>query len=134
MTTSLYFFILYDRPEKISDNDISFVVPEKQSEIPECFYTYEKYDNNKYYYNKIYKVDKSLGQGDKKNEYYFEFIIGEEKYRISFETKKNTFVYDIRLVFGKKILEIVRNINQNKEYIKKTEIFVESLRKNKEEH
>ena len=134
MTTSLYFFILYDRPEKISDNDISFVIPEKQSQIPECFYTYEKYDNNKYYYNKIYKVDKSLGQGDKKNEYYFEFIIGEEKYRISFETKKNTFVYDIRLVFGKKILEIVRNINQNKEYIKKTEIFIEALKKNKEEN
>ena len=133
MTTSVYFFISYDRPENIKENDIYFVVPEKQSEIPKCIFTYEKYDNKKYYYNKIYKVDKSLGKGEKKNEYYFEFKIGEEKYRISFDSKGNTFVYDIRLVFGKIILEIVRNINQNKEYIKKTEIFIEALKKNKEE-
>ena len=70
--------------------------------MPECLYTYEKYDDKKYKYNKIYKVDKSLGKGEKKNEYYFEFIIKEEKYRISFDSKGNTFVYDIRLVFGKK--------------------------------
>ena len=133
MKASLYFFILYDRPEKVSDSDISFVVPEKKSEMPECLYTYEKYDDKKYKYNKIYKVDKSLGKGEKKNEYYFEFIIKEEKYRISFDSKGNTFVYDIRLVFGKKILEIVRNISQNKEYIKKTEIFIEALKENKEE-
>ena len=134
MTTSLYFFILYDRPEKIDENNITFVVPKKQSEIPKCIYTYEKYDNKKYYYNKIYKIDKSLGQGEKKTEFYFEFIIGEEKYRISFDSKGNTFVYDISLTFGKKSLKIVRNINQNKEYIKKTEIFIEALNENKKEN
>ena len=31
MTTSLDFFILSNRPEKISENDISFVILEKQS-------------------------------------------------------------------------------------------------------
>ena len=60
METSLYFFISYERLKKDNDNDndIVFVVPENNNQKLECVFTDEIYDNQKYNYKKIFKVNK----------------------------------------------------------------------------
>ena len=136
METSLYFFISYERLKKDNDNDndIVFVVPENNNQKLECVFTDEIYDNQKYNYKKIFKVNKSIEKGKKKNNYYFEFEIGENKYIISFNSKGNTFIYDVLLEMGQKIIDIRRKINQNKiEYSEKMEDFIEALNKSGEE-
>jgi len=66
MTTSLYFFITYQRSKRDYDNDIVFVVPENNNQKPECIYTDENYENQQYYYKKVFKINKSIGKGKKK--------------------------------------------------------------------
>jgi hypothetical protein len=131
--TSLYFFITYFRKQKENANDIDFVVPENNENKPECIYIDEQYENQLYYYNKIFKVSKSAGKGKKGNNYYFEFEINDEKFIISFDSKGSTFIYDVNLEVGKRILEIRRKINQNKEYYQTIEYFIKALEKNGEE-
>ena len=79
MTTSLYFFITYTRKQKENSEDVEFIVPENKSQKPECIFVDEKYQNQKYIYNKVFKVDKSMGKGKKKNNFNFEFEISDEK-------------------------------------------------------
>jgi effector-binding domain-containing protein len=64
---SLYFFISYPRKKKDDPNDIIFVEPENTNEKPICVYHDEPYENQLIYYKKIFKVNKSLGKGKKKN-------------------------------------------------------------------
>ena len=112
-----------------------FVAPENNNQKPECIYTDEKYENQQYFYKKIFKVNKSIGKGKKRNNYYFEFELGENKYIISFENKESIFVYDVILEMGKKIIDIRRKINQNDiEYNEKMEDFIEALKKDREEN
>ena len=67
MSTSIYFYISYPSTKKVNDdNDTIFVVPENNNDKPECIYNEENYQNNIYYYSKIFKVNKSLGKGIKK--------------------------------------------------------------------
>ena len=129
----LYFFITYTRKQKENDKDIDFIVPEKKELKPECIYIEELYENQLYYYNKIFKVSKSAGKGKKGNTFYFEFLINDEKYIISFDSKGNTFIYDVSLEVGKKIIDIRRKVNQNKEYYETIEYFIKALEKNGEE-
>jgi hypothetical protein len=132
-TKFLYFFITYIRKSKENTNDINFVVPEKKDLKPECIYIDEQYENQFYYYNKIFKVNKSAGKGKKGNNYYFEFEINDEKYIIKFDSKGSTFIYDVSLEVGKRIIDIRRKINQNKEYYETIEFFIKALEKNGEE-
>ena len=60
------------------------------------------------------------------------FEIDDEQYIISFEYKGNSFIYDVNLDFGKKIIDIRRKINQSKEYKEKMDFFIEALKENKE--
>ena len=73
------------------------------------------------------KVFKSKKSKEKKQ--YFELEIEDDKYIISFECKKNTFVYDVSLECGKKIIiGIRRKVNQNSvDYHEKMNIFIEAL-------
>ena len=134
MTTSLYFFITYTRKQKENSEDVEFIVSDNKSQKPECIFVDEKYENQKYYYNKVFKVDKSMGKGKKKNNFNFEFEIADETYKISFDSQGNTFVYDVNLEEGKKIIIIRRKVSQNKEYIEKIETFITALKDNGEEN
>ena len=134
MTTSLYFFITYTRKQKENSEDVEFIVSDNKSQKPECLFVDEKYENQKYYYNKVFKVDKSMGKGKKKNNFNFEFEIADETYKISFDSQGNTFVYDVNLEEGKKIIIIRRKVSQNKEYIEKIEAFITALKDNGEEN
>ena len=127
MQKLLYFFISYPRKKRDNANDIVFVVPENKNQKPECIYTDENYDNQIYYYKKIFKVNKL-------KKYYFEFEIGDDKYIISFDSKEYIFVYDVTLEMGKKIIDIRRKINKNIEYYQKIDDFIEALKKNGEEN
>ena len=134
MSSSLYFFILYPRKKREIPNDINFVELENNNKIPKCIFIEENYENQIYYYKKIFKVDKSTGKGKKANNYYFEFEIGDDKYIISFDSKGFLFVYDVVVEMGKKIIDVRRKINQNNiEYNDKMEYFMEALKKNGEE-
>lgn len=131
MSTSIYFFVTYSRKQQ-EDNDIEFVMPEKKTLKPVCIYKEGKYESQsqKFYYNKIFAIEKSKKP---KKSYNFIFEIGDEQYIISFDYSKGTsFVYDVNLDFGKKIIDIRRKINQSKEYQEKMEVFIEALNKNKE--
>ena len=128
----IYFFISYQRKNKENQNDIDFIIPEDNNKIPKCIYMDEVYDNQMFTYNKIFKVNKSTEKG---NKYYFEFEIEDDKYIISFDSKGKTFVYEINLEKGKKIIPIKRKINQNiLEYYEKMHIFIDSLKENNEEN
>ena len=122
----LYFFIAYKR--KIKENDISFILHEKNEPKPVSIYVDEYYEKKFYYYNKIFKISKSSGKGEKRNNYIFELKINDEKYFIKFDSKGRTFVYDASIETKEKIVAI----SQKKEYYEVFEIFIKALEKNGE--
>ena len=111
--SSLYFFISYKSEKKENASDIVFTVPEKKEQIPESIFVEESYENQIYYYKKIFKVDKYAGKGIKGTNYYFEFEVHNEKNIISFDSKESIFVYDVTLEIEKKLLDLKGIINQN---------------------
>ena len=132
----IYFFISYQRKKKENKDDIKFVIPEDDNLVPKCIKVEESYENQIYSYNKIFKVNKSSEKGSKGNKYYFEYLIDDEdKYIISFDSKGKTFIYDVNLEKGKKIIQIKRKINQNiLDYYEKMHIFINSSKENNEEN
>ena len=132
MSSSLYFFISYPRKKREIAEDIIFVMPEDDNEKPQCIYVDDNYQNQIYFYMKIFKVKKTK---KKDKQYCFIFENDDEKYIITFESKNSTFIYDVLLETGKRILPITRKINQNNiEYSEKMKIFIEALKKNEEEN
>ena len=132
---SLYFFISYPRNKRENQDDIYFVVPEDKNNIPKCIYMNEEHENKGYYYQKIYMINKSATKGKKPNNYYFEFEIEDDKYIISFDSKGASFIYDVKLAKTKRMITILRNINQNIiQYYNKMHFFVDALKKNNEEN
>ena len=130
----IYFFITYPRNEIEKENDIDIVLPEKKELQPICIYKEENSGEDKYYYYyKIFKVNKKAGKGKKGTNYYFEFEIKDEKYIVKFDSKGNTFVYDVSLEVGKRIIDIRRKINQNKEYYETIDFFIKALEENGEQ-
>jgi hypothetical protein len=117
MSEYIYFFIYYTRVQK-EDEDNSFS-SEDENKQPKCILTDFTYDtaNNVHYYYKIFKVPRTSAKG-KKFHCVFEFEIGDDIYIITFDANKNTFIYDVELIFGRKILDIRRKIPQNKLYKK----------------
>ena len=131
MTSWLYFSISYPRKNKENAKDI--IYGNKKDKL-DCIFNEEDFPNQIYYYKKIFKADKSLGTGKNKTNYHFEFEIGDEKYIISFDSKGSTFIYDVVLETGKRILDIRRKIDQNiVEYNEKMDNFIEALKKSREE-
>ena len=132
MSSWLYFFISYPRKKRENTEDIIFVKPEDDNEKPQCIYVEDNYQNQIYFYMKIFKVKKTK---KKDKQYCFEFEIDDEKYIITFESKNATFIYDVVLESGKRIINIKRKINQNNvEYSEKMKIFIEALKNNEEEN
>ena len=129
----LYFFISYEKDNKENENIIDIVLREKNELKPKCIYVDERYENQIYYCNRIFKVNKSSGKGEKGNNYYFEYEKSDEQYIIKFNSKGSTFVYDVILEVGKKRIDIRRKINQNKEYYETIELFIKALEQNGEE-
>ena len=133
MDNFIYFFIYYPLAEKEQLGDIYFMEPKEKSQIPICIYTDEIFENNKYYYKKIFKTIKSINQNNKSSHYYYKFIIDDVFYEISFENKVKTFIFDVRLDIGKRECHIKRKIDQNKiEYSEKLELFIKALEGNGE--
>ena len=133
MEKTLYFFVSYPRSVQEDPSDIKFISPENKN-IIEWIYKDETRQEGKYYYKKIFKVNKDTSK-DKGKNYYFEFVINQEKYIITFENKDNIFIYDVTLEVGKKIIKILRKIDQNKiEYNEKMEFFIEALEAKEEKN
>lgn len=130
---SIYFFITYFKKEKEKDSEIYFVEPEDKEMQPVCIYKEEIYENQFYYYNKIYKANKSLGKGKKGNNFIFKFEAKDEVYVISFDSKGCTFIYDVNIEVGKKIIDIRMRINKKKEYHKIMEFFLKALEKDEKD-
>ena len=61
------------------------------------------------------------------------FEISEEEYSIKFDSKGNTFIYDVKLEYGKRNIPFRNNIPQNKEYYETIEFFIKALERNGEE-
>ena len=133
MDNFIYFFIYYPLVEKERSGDIYFMEPKEKSQIPICIYTDEIFENNKYYYKKIFKTIKSINQKNKSSHYYYKFIIDDVFYEISFKNEVKTFIFDVRLDIGKRECDIKRKIDQNKiEYSEKLELFIKALEGNGE--
>ena len=130
---SIYFYINYSRKQKEDIKDVEFIVPENKDHHPICIFNDEKPQNQYYIYNKIYKVSKSAGKGNKGNLYNFEFELNDEKYVIWFDSKGSIFVYEVNLEVGKKIIDIRRKVNQGKDYYKTMEYFIKALEKDAKE-
>lgn len=126
---SIYFFIAYFRKQKVNISDIEFVVPDNKDMHPTCVYFDELPKNKFYFYNQIFKVSKSAGKGKKGNNYHFEFQIDDENYVISFDSKGCTFIYDVNLEVGKRIIDIRRKVDQKKEYYQTIECFLKTFEK-----
>ena len=124
---SIYFFITYFTKQKEDPRNIDFVVPENKEKQPRIIYTDEQFKNPFYFYYKILNVSKAAGKGKKRNNYNFEFVIDDDKYVISFDSKGCSFIYEVNLEVGNKIIEITRKINQSKEYYNTIEYFVKAL-------
>ena len=127
----LYFFIKYKQKLKENADDIDFVIPENKNLKPESIYIEERYENPFYYYNKIFRVNKSASIGKKGNKYHFEFIINDEIYKIKFDYKGSVFVYEVCLEFGKRLLPIQRK-KSHKEYYETFEYFIKALKNGEE--
>ena len=127
----LYFFISYEKNQNEGESNIDMILKEK-NEL-KCIYVDEKYEDQIYYCNRIFKIRKSAGKKEKGNNYYFIFEKNDDQYILKFDSEENTFVYDVILEVGKKMIDIRRKINQNKEYYKTIDFFIKALEKNGEE-
>ena len=129
----LYFFISYEKKQKEDESVIDIDMILKDKNELKCIYVDEKYEDQIYYCNRIFKISKSAGKEEKGNNYYFEFKKNDDEYILKFDSKGKTFVYDVTLEVGKKMIDIRRKINQNKEYYETIDFFIKALEKNGEE-
>ena len=132
MTEYQYFFIFFPRNQEEKEGDIHFTEPTKKNEKPEVYYSEYENKNKKYYYKKILKIQKPS-----KSNYKCAFELKDDKYEISFDSKGKTFIYDVTLEYGLKIITVRKGIKQNKiEYKDKMDFFIKALKekeKDKEE-
>lgn len=137
---NIYFMLVFPKDQDVDFNKMEFKSkPEMKPQI--IFDKKIEKDNETYIDHKIFKVKtkKSANQknkGDKVKKTHHEIIyeIGEDEYVISFDTKENSFVYDLDLKKGNKYLKTIVPINIDQNIIQihnKLEIFVEALGKDK---
>ena len=124
---NFYIYVHFYNNKEIKKNDIIF--SDNKIEKPECIYLYKINNNNTYIYHIIFKIAKLL----KRKRKYFEFEINDCNYKISFEGKGKTFIFDSNLEIKKKNIYFYREINQsNIGYDKKLEYFINALEQNGE--
>ena len=93
----------------------------------------ETFENKVYYYKKIFMVNKSSITGKSSNSYYSEFQIDDYKYIISFNSKGLTFIYDVKVIKNKRIIQ-KRVHKYNIQYYDKMHIFLDALKRNNKEN
>ena len=139
----IYFIISYQRKQKENSDDFNFLLSDKENNKPIIIYINELEEENKtYFYKKVFKFfikQKNKSENSQKSiniyNQIFTFKINEDKYILSFDTKGNSFIYDVDLKMENKNLNEIISIDQNIiEINEKMNIFKEALKKNKEEH
>ena len=130
----VYFIITYKLNKKEELNELIFTNEnESTPKIINILNKETKTDNDKYTYIKVFKYKNIGAKISEKLIFYF----GEElhKYIISLEIKEKTFIYDVDLIKSHKFLanKIPEIIEQNITYQDKLDLFLEALKKNKEE-
>lgn len=139
----IYFIISYQRKQKENSDDFNFLLSDKENNKPIIIYINELEEENKtYFYKKVFKFfikQKKKSENSQKSiniyNQIFTFKINEDKYILSFDTKGNSFIYDVDLKMENKNLNEIISIDQNIiEINEKMNIFKEALKKNKEEH
>ena len=128
----IYFIIKYKLNRKEPDN-LNF--SDECESIPKIILNKEiPTNNNKYAYKKVFKY-KNVGA---KKKVQLNFFYGKEidKYMISFEVKEKTFIYDVEFKKGHRYLSkiVPDDINQDIKYQDKLDLFLEALKKIKEEN
>ena len=125
-TKDIYFMILYPRKEQEKPEEFVF---SENNINPQNIYTNEIKNDNGYFYQKVFKFN------GKEKKYSPEFDIGKDNYIITFDAKENSFIYNVELKKGNKILKKIAkaNIDPKIDYRKKLDIFLEALKSNKEE-
>ena len=102
METSLYLFITYSIKNQENAKDFNCIKTRDNDQKLECIYSIENFENGMYFYKKVFKINKSNEKEKKLNKYLIIFEIGNNLYKISFDNKGNTFIYDVSLEIGKK--------------------------------
>ena len=130
----IYFFVYYPRNQAENSSEIVLKNIDKKVEKCEWIFSRPTYDNDgdkKYInYKKIIKVPKSKA---KKAKYYFEFELDDDNYIISFEGKGRTFIYNVKLEVGKRILPIKTTVDQSViEYNEIIDYFTEAIESNED--
>ena len=107
-----YFILLYQRKEKENENDLKFIDIKEAPKFIHNIETQENFENQEnpiFFYIKVFKFIRKQKKKDIENKkainFPFQFEIGQDNYDISFEAKDNTFIYDIFLKTGKKMLK-----------------------------
>ena len=136
-----YFLIIYPTIKKENSDNLKIINSSKTVTTPKLIYSREeeikseKDVKEKYSYIKVFKFNIKSEQND--NKYTFEFNKEKENYVITINSNNNSFIYEIDLKKGNKILKRTakKEIDQkNKDFLFKFETFKEALNKNKEEN
>ena len=140
MEKNLYIIISYTSKEKEKEqfNENKFLASENQNQFIQCIHSIDNFENEIYFYKKVVKINKALYETNEEKKFYCELDIGDNKYQIIFENNGKTFIYDVELEIGKKLLfDIIWTkieTHFNYEYDKKFELFLESLENNEEKN
>jgi hypothetical protein len=93
----IYFIIFYQRRQKEKKDELIF---SKSNIIPTNIYTNElERENGIFFYNKVFKFKNIIKDENPKNpiNYNIEFDIGNDNYKLLFEVKEYSFVYDVEI-------------------------------------
>ena len=137
MEDCLYFFASYQTKKKEDSKNFIIINPEDKNTKIECIYSIEDFKNEKYYKKKVFKLIKSIEkQGEIKNHYLVEFETDDNKFKIYFDSRGKTFIYDISLEIGKKIIfdVIWKEIKIDLEYNEIMDLFISALEANGEKN
>ena len=126
----IYFIIIYPRKQQEKPEDFFFC---ENDLSPQEIYSEEtENENGIFFYKKVFQFF-----GETNNKYNLDFEINKDYYTLTFEVKDNSFVYDVELKKGNKVLKKISNENVDQkiiDYHEKLFIFLETLKKdNKEE-
>ena len=77
METNIFFFISYSTEIKESPDDIIFLELQNDYQKPQCIYLIENYENNKYFYIKIFKL---IFRETEENNVHLEYEVNDDKY------------------------------------------------------
>ena len=136
----IYFILLTDKEEEMDKNEktelnfISKISPDKHILAKEI-----KIENKTILEAKVFKfnVDNEDKDEDGEKEYKIEYIIGDDIYTISFNTNKNSFIFDIALDKRDQYIDLLfpTKIEQDRiPLYNKVELFLEALKNQKQEN